>query len=110
LTLSHRLAGVALSPAARAAVAQARQQTLARVSPAQAGATVSHAVQVASVNAFHVGIGISAVLVALGGVIGLVGIVNPRRVVPAEQCSGGQLAGQPLEAAEPRRSALTARA
>ena len=34
-----------------------------------------------------------------GGVIGAVGIRNPRRVVAAEQCSGGQLEGAPLDAA-----------
>ena len=44
-------------------------------------------------------IGISAVLVALGGVLGLVGIRNPRRVVRCEDCAGGQIAGQPLDAA-----------
>ncbi|HYB27143.1 MAG TPA: DHA2 family efflux MFS transporter permease subunit [Solirubrobacteraceae bacterium] len=93
--LEGHLAGVSLSPAARTAVAQARQQTLAHVDAARVGATVAHAVQVASVDAFHVGIGISAVLVGLGGLIGLVGIVNPRRVVRCEDCAGGQLAGQP---------------
>ena len=98
-TLDERLAGVPLSPAARAAVAVARQQTLASVDPKRTGPTVAHAVQVASVDAFHLGIGISAVLVALGGVIGLVGITNPRRVVSSEKCAGGQIAGQPLDAA-----------
>ena len=108
--LDQHLAGVQLSPAARSAVAVARQQTLARVDVARTGAMVAHAVQDASVHAFHVGIGISAVLVALGGLIGLVGIVNPRRVVRSAECAGGQLAGQPLEAGEPRRSSVTARA
>jgi predicted MFS family arabinose efflux permease len=37
---------------------------------------------------------------ARGGVAGLVGIVNPRRPVKAEQCPGGQLAGVPEPAAE----------
>ena len=116
-TLARHLAGVPLSPAARAAVAQARQQTLARVDPARAGVAVAHAVQSASVHAFHVGIGISAILVALGGLVGLVGIVNPRRVVRSADCAGGQIAGQPLEVAHvqgvgtaARRSATTARA
>ena len=53
----------------------------------------------ASVHAFHVGIGISAALVALGGVLGLAGIRNPRRAVRCEDCAGGQFAGQPLDAA-----------
>jgi predicted MFS family arabinose efflux permease len=97
-TLNHRLDGVRLSTGARAAVAQARKQTLARVDPSTAGPQVSLAVQSASVYAFHVGIGISATLVAFGGLLGLAGIRNPRRVVSCEDCAGGQLAGQPLDA------------
>jgi len=42
-----------------------------------------------------VGIGISATLVALGGLLGLAGIRNPRRVVRCEDCAGGQLATAP---------------
>ena len=42
----------------------------------------------ASVDSFHFGVGIAAVLVALGGVLGLVGIRNPRREVAAEGCRG----------------------
>ena len=53
-----------------------------------------------SVHAFHVAMAICAALVAAGGVAGLVGIVNPRRPVKAEQCPGGQLAGVPEPAAE----------
>jgi hypothetical protein len=60
---------------------------------------VSLAVQSASVHAFHVGIGIAAALVAAGGLLGLAGIRNPRRVVRCEDCAGGQFAGQPLEVA-----------
>jgi EmrB/QacA subfamily drug resistance transporter len=52
-----------------------------------------------SVSAFHEALVFCAVLVAAGGVIGLLGIVNPRRVVKAESCPGGQLAGAPAEAA-----------
>jgi EmrB/QacA subfamily drug resistance transporter len=53
----------------------------------------------ASVRAFHEALVFCAALVAAGGVIGLLGIVNPRRVVKAESCPGGQLAGAPVEAA-----------
>jgi EmrB/QacA subfamily drug resistance transporter len=100
--LDEKLAGIRLSAAARTAIAQARRSTLARVDPAVTGAHVAHAVQSASVEAFHVAIAISAVLVALGGVLGLVGIRNPRRVVRCADCPGGQIAGQPLDAARER--------
>ena len=60
------------------------------------------AVQAASDHAFHVGIGISAALVALGGVLGLAGIRNPRRDVRCQDCPGGQFAGQPLDTARER--------
>ncbi|MBV9465710.1 MAG: DHA2 family efflux MFS transporter permease subunit [Solirubrobacterales bacterium] len=96
-TLNRDLAGVRLSPAAQAAIGQARRQTLTRADPARAGPRVSDAVQSASVHAFHVGIGISTTLVAVGGLLGLAGIRNPRRVVRCEDCPGGQLAGQPLD-------------
>ena len=41
-------------------------------------------------------------LVALGGLLGLAGIVNPRRTVSAAGCAGGQLVGAPEEVALPR--------
>jgi MFS family permease len=96
--LDGGLAGQTLTPAARVAVAQARKETLARVDPSKVGVPVALAVRSASVHAFHLGIGISAALVALGGFLGLAGISNPRRDVRCEDCAGGQLAGQPLEA------------
>jgi MFS family permease len=52
-----------------------------------------------SVQAFHVAMAICGTLVAAGGLIGLVGIVNPRRIVRAQGCAGGQLAGAPEPAA-----------
>jgi EmrB/QacA subfamily drug resistance transporter len=52
----------------------------------------------ASVQAFHQAIFICAGLVAAGGVVGALGIVNPRRTVSAEQCAGGQLVGAPTPA------------
>jgi hypothetical protein len=68
------------------------------------GPEVASAVRSASNRAFHVGIGISTTLVALGGLLGLAGIRNPRRAVRCQDCPGGQLAGQPLEAARDRPS------
>ncbi len=56
----------------------------------------------ASVGAFHLAMGISAGLVLLGGVLGLVGIQNPKRKVKASDCPGGQLSGAPSEAARVR--------
>ena len=53
-----------------------------------------------SVRAFHQVVVICAALLAAGGVAGSVGIVNPRRAVPAAGCSGGQLFGTPEGAVE----------
>jgi EmrB/QacA subfamily drug resistance transporter len=101
-SIDRELSGRPLSPGARQAVAEAKRRTLAeadvsRVPPAER-APVAAAVQDASVHAFHLGVGLSAALVALGGVLGLVGIVNPRREVRCEDCAGGQLVGQPAAA------------
>src|SRR3954471_24848532 len=46
-------------------------------------------VQDASVAAFHMGIGCAAALVAIGGVMGLLGIRNPRREVKCADCAEG---------------------
>jgi EmrB/QacA subfamily drug resistance transporter len=110
-SIDRELAARRLSPAAQQAVKEAKRRTLAkadvsRVPPAER-APVAQAVEDASVHAFRLGMGLSAALVALGGVLGLVGIVNPRRKVRAEDCAGGQLAGQPADAArEPALRAL----
>jgi hypothetical protein len=42
---------------------------------------------------------VCAALVAAGGVVGAIGIVNPRRRVAAADCPWGQLAGAPKPAA-----------
>jgi hypothetical protein len=54
------------------------------------------------VSAFHAGVGIAAGLVAIGGILGLVGIRNPRREVPCAECPGGTFAGAPADAAKAR--------
>ena len=100
-SIDDSLAGVPLTPAARSAVTQAKSQTLAQADtaglPPREARAVASAVEDASVQAFHVGIGISASLVLLGGLLGLVGIVNPRRRVAAEGCPGGQIVGVPQD-------------
>ncbi len=106
-TLDQRLAGIRLSAAARTAVAHARGETLARVDSARLPASRSR-------TRFNrrrwrrstSGSGSRRSLVALGGVLGLVGIRNPRRVVRCEDCAGGQIAGQPLDAARDRTPSL----
>jgi predicted MFS family arabinose efflux permease len=52
------------------------------------GIIVSGAITLAG---FHKVMAIGAVLVGLGGVLGLVGIVNPRRPLPCGDCPGGAL-------------------
>jgi len=105
-SLDAQLDQRALGPRAQVAVEQAREQTLVRSEPAgvppRERALIADATEDASVAAFHLGIGIAAGLVAAGGVLGLVGIVNPRRFVCAAECPGGQLAGAPREAARER--------
>jgi EmrB/QacA subfamily drug resistance transporter len=104
--LARELDARPLSPPAQRVVADAKTRTLARVDPgslpAAEGRFVARAAENASVSAFHTGAGIAAALVAVGGVLGLVGIRNPRREVPCEDCPGGQFAGAPLDASRSR--------
>jgi predicted MFS family arabinose efflux permease len=52
-----------------------------------------------TVPGFHHVMLVAAALVALGGVIGLVGIRDPSRELDCEHCPGGALTGAPAEAA-----------
>jgi hypothetical protein len=53
----------------------------------------------ASVAGFHHAILICGILVAVGGIVGLLGIVDPERSADAKRCAGGQLVGAPGPAA-----------
>jgi EmrB/QacA subfamily drug resistance transporter len=95
--LDSRLGGKPLSPAARAAVSEAKKRSLTTapasgVPPAER-AQVRSALEHASSSAFDLGLGIGAVLVLAGGFVSLAGIENPRRSVPCEECPGGALVG-----------------
>jgi EmrB/QacA subfamily drug resistance transporter len=101
--LDGNLAGRPLGPPAQAAVAEAKRLPLGRpdtkgLPPAQAQA-ITVAADEASLDSFHLGMGIAALLVAAGGVAGAIGVRNPQRAVRAEECEGGQLVGAALDAA-----------
>ena len=100
--LDDELGTLRASPATAAAVEAARERPLSvprpqGVDPATAE-RIEAAARDASVAGFRLGVGIATTLVALGGVLGLVGIRNPRRVVEAAGCSGGQFVGVPADA------------
>jgi EmrB/QacA subfamily drug resistance transporter len=62
-----------------------------------------------SVRAFHHVVLICSALLAASGVVGALGIVNPRRPVEARSCPGGQLVGVPLPAVHHGQDAPSAR-
>ena len=90
--------GFALPPAAQGVVQETKDRTLGVASGAGIPAELTAATSDAAVETFHLSLMIGAALMAAGGVIGLVGIRNPPREVCAEDCAGGQFAGQPVEA------------
>ncbi|HTY97862.1 MAG TPA: DHA2 family efflux MFS transporter permease subunit [Solirubrobacteraceae bacterium] len=102
-SLDQSLQGRPLTKGGQAAVAEAKRLTLGR--PSVAGLPPREAVAItvgsnrASLEAFRVGIGVAGGLVIVGGLIGAAGIQNPRRVVRAAHCAGGQLCGAPEDAA-----------
>jgi EmrB/QacA subfamily drug resistance transporter len=100
-SLDRQLSSVRLGPAADASVRAAKRLPLGRpdvagLPPRQAQA-VSHAAEQASLHSFHLGMMIAALLVALGGLVGVAGIRNRRPAgeadVHAADCASGQLVG-----------------
>ncbi|HMD52582.1 MAG TPA: DHA2 family efflux MFS transporter permease subunit [Solirubrobacteraceae bacterium] len=102
--LDARLAGVRLGPAARAAAAQAKRLPLGRPDvqgvPVHQARVLTSAAEAASLHGFHVGMAIAAALLAIGGLIGAVGIRNRRGTVAAEHCPAGQFVGTGRELTE----------
>jgi EmrB/QacA subfamily drug resistance transporter len=103
---AHIAHSIGTSSDARVASAlkQARDEPLggppiAGLNPSQARA-VRAEVRSASLSGFHLGVGIGAVLVALGGLLGAAGLRNPSCAQRAEGCAGGQIAGVPEVVAE----------
>jgi len=103
--LDSRLAGTALGASARAAVKEAKRLPLGRPDvhglPVGQARALTHAAEQASLHSFHLGMAIAAALVALGGVVGVVGIRNPSGLVHAASCPAGQLVGASSEVAQP---------
>jgi EmrB/QacA subfamily drug resistance transporter len=96
--LDQRLGG-RLPSSAAPAIEQAKRRTFAPVDPARVPpllrAQVHRAGEQAAQHAFHLGAGLSAVLLVVAGIGGLA-LRNPRRPeVCAAECAGGQLVGAP---------------
>jgi EmrB/QacA subfamily drug resistance transporter len=97
------LAGSGLGASGRAVLEQAKRLPLGRPDvhglPAAQAHALARAAEEASLHSFHLGMVIAAALVAVGGVVGVVGIRNPSKVVHAASCPAGQLIGASSELA-----------
>jgi EmrB/QacA subfamily drug resistance transporter len=109
-TLDRHLAHVPLGPAGHSAVEAAKRLPLAVPEahglPAAQARALRTAAEQASVHSFHLGLMIAAVLLAAGGLIGALGIRNPRGRVRAEECPNGQFVGVGSEVPEPEPAAV----
>jgi MFS family permease len=95
--LDNRLAHVPLGSAGKGAVEQAKRLPLGLPEvhglPSGQARAVRLAAEQASVHSFHLGLAIAAILLAVGGLSGALGIRNPRGRVRAEECPLGQYVG-----------------
>ncbi len=101
-TFTSHLGAAPLTSAGRTAVADAKRLPLGTPSvhgvPAREAHAITAAAEAASLHAFHSGMAIAAVLVAIGGIVGFAFIRNVRHAdsdVKAGECGGGQLVGSP---------------
>jgi EmrB/QacA subfamily drug resistance transporter len=115
-SMNSRLSGIVLGGAARAAVKEAKRLPLGLPAlhgmPSAQAHAIRAAAEGASLHSFHLGMVIAAVLVAIGGMVGVAGIRNPRREeeeIHAESCPGGQLVGASSEIGGPAGGAEPAR-
>jgi len=103
-SLDRSLAGVPLGPRGRMVEASARKLPLGRPDvqslPPTVARVITHAADQASLASFHLGLGIAAALLVVGGLTAAVGISNPERVVLASTCEGGQFVSAPLDAVD----------
>jgi EmrB/QacA subfamily drug resistance transporter len=100
--LNANLAGRRLGSPAKTIVGEARKLPLGLPKtnglPAAQAHAITRAAEQASLHSFHLGLAIAAALVAAGGIAGSLVVRNPRRIVLAEECEGGQLVGVALDA------------
>jgi EmrB/QacA subfamily drug resistance transporter len=100
--LTHRLAGSKLGAAGQVAVREAKRLPLGRPNVRSLSVSQAHeltrAAEQAALHSFHLGLAIAAILVAIGGLVGVAGIRNPSAGASADDvravdCAGGQLIG-----------------
>jgi EmrB/QacA subfamily drug resistance transporter len=96
--LDSQLAGVQLSGGGQSAVAAAKRLSLGVPDTASLSGEEAQRIEVAardaSVSAFHLAMGVAAVMLIAGGMAGAIGIRNSARAaVRAQTCEGGALVG-----------------
>jgi EmrB/QacA subfamily drug resistance transporter len=96
--LDDQLGAEPLSPAASAAVAEAKEKPLAVPAAADLSAAdasrVTQAAEEASTSSFHLGIGIAGILMIIGGIVAGLGVQNPQRRREAIPSRGSAQAGE----------------